>query len=98
MQTKERTEVGERNTWYLLQPRRAISRRYLFRLHKRRNGTLERFSDGPQQFSLTFLNHAVRADDTDAGLQHVLFNLRHGDRDAVQRGTDLFHATTVAWQ
>ena len=47
---------------------------------------------------LRLLNHAVRADDMDAGINQILFDGRHGLREAVQRGVNLAHAALFARQ
>jgi hypothetical protein len=68
------------------------------RLHKRRDGTIQCVGNGPEQFGLTFRHHAVGANGLSAGFQQVLFDGRHGQREAAKRGVNPVHATLLPGQ
>ena len=66
--------------------------------HKRRHRAIQRVGNGAEQFGFAFLNHAIGADGVDAGFNQILFDDRHGLREAVERGVNLVHAALFAWQ
>ena len=52
--------------------------RLRLRLQKRRHRAIQRVGDGAQEFGFHFLDHVIRRDDLHAGVEHALFDLRHG--------------------
>ena len=59
---------------------------------KRRDRTIERFGHAAQNFGLAFLNHSISADNAHAGFQQVLLDLRHSERESIERRVDLLRA------
>jgi hypothetical protein len=53
-------------------------------LHKQRDRTIQSAGDGAEQFGFTFLDQAIRPDDTHTGFDRLLFDLQYGQREAIE--------------
>ena len=67
-------------------------------LQKRRHRAIQRVGDGTKQFRLFFLNHAVGTNGLNTGIQQVLFDLRHGLRQTIERRVNLVQAALIKRQ
>jgi hypothetical protein len=67
-------------------------------LHKRRDRTIQRAGDGAEEFGFAFLDQAVRPDDMHTGFDHLLIDFRCGQREAIERGFQLFQPAFFARQ
>ncbi len=54
------------------------------RLRKGRDRTIERIGDGAEQFRFAFLDDAISRDRLGAGVEDVLFDLRHGQAETLE--------------
>ena len=67
-------------------------------LHKRRDRTIQRVGDGAEPFSFVSLDQAVCTDDLHAGFNPIPFDLRRGQREAIERGIEAFQPAFCARQ